>query len=219
MQHLTSTLRSRLTLALLAFSLAAAAAPATAAQRQAAQPTTGTIKGRVRVQQGSARGVSVVVREGDREVARAETNEKGEFELRGLAPGSYGLTLRKPGLQVGRMEDVEVRAGKTRSLNEGLYLPVDEGTLVLLRGDVFDAAGRSLPGAKVELAQVMSGGALKKVGSRVTNTTGSFSFRLPPESATYRVTAKADGAEAVTKDVEVDGAAVFRVALTLKPAN
>ena len=32
-----------------------------------------------------------------------------------------------------------------------------------------------------------------------------------------RVTVKIDGAEPAAKDVEVDGAAVYRIALTLKP--
>jgi hypothetical protein len=221
MQHVSSIPRAPLRGALLFVSLVALTAPGFAAQRQGQRlpPTTGSVKGRVRVQQGSAAGVSVVVREGEREVARTETNGKGEFEFNGLAPGDYGLTLRKPGLQVGRMEKVEVRAGKTRTLNDGLYLPIDEGALALLRGAVFDAAGRSFPGAKVELAQVLSGGNLRKIGSRVTNETGSFNFRLPPEAATYRVTVRAEGRGSVTKDVEVDGAAVFRIALTLGSAN
>ncbi|HZI18038.1 MAG TPA: carboxypeptidase-like regulatory domain-containing protein [Pyrinomonadaceae bacterium] len=220
MQHFSSYASAGLRRALVVITLVALSAAGAAAQRQGAQqPTTGSIKGRVRVQQGSAAGVSVVVRAGEREVARAETNKKGEFELTGLAPGSYGLTLRKPGLQVGRMENVEVRAGKTRSLNEGLYLPVDEGSLALLRGAVFDPAGRSLPNAKVELAEVLRGGGLRKIGSRVTNETGSFNFRLPPEAATYRVTVTADRLGTTTKDVEVDGAAVFRVAVTLPPSN
>jgi hypothetical protein len=179
------------------------------------QPTTGSLKGRVRVAQGSAAGVSVVVREGDREVARTSTNAKGEFSFEGLAPGRYGLTLRKQGLQVGRIEDLEIRAGKTKTLNDGLFLPVDEGSLAFLRGAVFDPNGRSVIGARVELSQIMPDGELKKIGNRVTNETGSFNFRLPPEAARYRVTVKAEGAEAVTRDVEIEGAAVFRVALTL----
>jgi hypothetical protein len=214
-QHFSSTARARLGRSFLFVALVALAVSGAAAQTQTPQPATGSIKGRVRVQQGGAGGVSVVVREGDREIARTETNQKGEFELKNLSPGSYGLTLRKPGLQVGRMENVEVRAGRTKTLNDGLYLPVDEGSLALLRGAVFDASGRSRPGAKVELARVLAGGELKKIGNRVTNETGSFIFRLPPEPAIYRVTVKADGAGQVAKDVEVDGAAVFRVALTL----
>ena len=52
---------------------------------------------------------------------------------------------------------------------------------------------------------------------RITGETGEFVFRLSPETAKYRVTVKADGAQPASKDVEVDSAAVYRVALTLKP--
>src|SRR5215813_9717429 len=43
---------------------------------------TGTIKGRVRVEKGSAAGVLVVLRQGDRDVRRVETDRKGEFTMR-----------------------------------------------------------------------------------------------------------------------------------------
>ena len=183
------------------------------------QPTTGGISGRVRVDAGaSAADISVEVRQGETGVAEATTNAKGEFEFQGLAPGSYGLTLRKSGLQVGRMESVTVRAGKTVSLKDHLFLPADEGALALLRGSVFDAAGRSFAGARVELARVEADGSLKKLDSRVANVAGSFAFNLPPARARYRLTAKADGMEATTQDVDVEGAAIYRAALTLKPA-
>jgi len=53
------------------------------------------------------------------------------------------------------------------------------------------------------------------IDSRVTTETGSFKFRLSPEPGKYRVSVKPDGAEPVTKDVEIDGAAVYRIALNL----
>ena len=184
------------------------------------EPTTGGISGRVRVEPGmSAAGVGVSVRRGAEEVAETSTGPKGEFEFRGLAPGSYGLTLRKPGLQVGKIEDVEVRAGKTVSLKEGLYLPVDEGSIAFIRGSVFHASGLSLLGARVELARVEGDGSLKKLDSRVSNATGSFAFRLPPGRARYRLTAKADGMETASEEVNVEGAAIYRVALSLSPAR
>jgi hypothetical protein len=184
------------------------------------EPTTGGINGRVRVDAGmSAAGVSVRVRRGDDEVAQSETNSKGDFEFQGLAPGTYGLTLRKAGLQVGRMEGVEVRAGRTVSLKDHLFLPVDEGSIAHLRGSVFRADGRSLPGARVELARIESDGTIRRLDSRVANGTGSFAFRLPPDHARYRVTAKADGMETATEEVSIDGAAIFRVALSLNPAS
>lgn len=201
--------------------LLALAAQAPAQKKSKKQePTTGTIAGRVRVEDGhSANGVSVVMRSGDREVAQTSTNAKGEFTFRDVEPGTYGLTLRKSGLQVGRMDGVEVRAGKTVTLKEGLYLPVDEGSIAFIRGSVFSGSGRSFGGAKVELARVEEDGSLRKLDSRVSNATGSFAFRLPPERARYRLTAKADGMQAATADVEVEGAAIYRAALSLEPAR
>jgi hypothetical protein len=204
------------------FSLSVLGAAGVPAQKKSKKPgpTTGGIGGRVRVDAGvSASGVSVNVRRGDEEVAQTTTNSKGEFEVQGLAPGTYGLTLRKSGLQVGKMESVEVRAGKTVSLKDHLFLPVDEGSIAHLRGSVFSADGRGLPGARVELARVEADGTFKKLDSRVANATGSFAFRLSPERARYRLTAKADGMAAATQDVDIDGAAIFRVALSLNPVS
>lgn len=182
------------------------------------EPTTGAISGRVKVAPGATPGgVAVIVRRGDEEVARRETNSKGEFEFPGLAPGTYGLTLRKAGLEVGRMEDVEVRAGRTVSLKDKLYLPVDDGAIAHIRGSVFDVNGRSVNAAKVELLRVEADGTLKKLDSRVSNGTGSFAFRLSPERARYRLTAKADGAEPATEELNIDGAAIYRIALMLHP--
>jgi hypothetical protein len=184
------------------------------------EPTTGGIAGRVKVDSSATpAGISVTVRQGDAEVTRTTTNARGEFEVQGLAPGSYGLTLRKTGLQVGRMENVEVRAGKTVSLKNHLFLPVDEGSIAHLRGSVFTSEGRGVGGARVELARVEEDGSVKKIDDRVANGYGMFAFRLPPSRARYRVTAKADGMQAGTQEVEIDGAAIFRVAVTLAPAQ
>src|SRR5579885_360113 len=189
-------------------------------KKQQEQPTTGVVVGRVRVESGkSAAGISVKLRRGDEEVAQATTNAKGEFEFRNLEPGTYGLTLRKPGLQVGTMENLEVRAGETVSLRDHLFLRVDEGSIAFIKGSVFDAGGRSFPGAHVELARVEPDGSVKKIGDQFTNVTGSFDFRLPPEGARYRVTAKADGMETATQEVSVEGAAIYRTALSLKRAS
>jgi hypothetical protein len=205
---------------LMAALLALSAADAAQKKSKKPQATTGVITGRVRVDAGmSPGGVNVTVRRGEEEVAHASTDAKGEFEVRDIEPGSYGLTLRKAGLQVGKMEGVEVRAGKTVSLKDRLFLPVDEGAIAHLRGSVFRADGRSLAGAQVELARVEADGSTKKLDSRVSNGTGSFAFRLPPARARYRVTAKADGMQPATEEVNIDGAAIFRVALSLSPAS
>ena len=178
--------------------------------------SSGSIKGKVRVETGTPSGVTVLVRRGQTEVARGETDKNGEFLISRLAPGVYGLTFRKPGLSIGTIEDVEVKAGKTRSLGDHLILTVDEGSLAFVAGSVFSADGRSVSGAKVELARVLADGTEKKIDSRITTETGSFKFRLAPEQAKYRVSVKA-GNDPVSKDVDVDGAAVYRVALNLPP--
>ena len=175
----------------------------------------GTIKGKVRVETGTPAGVSVVVRRGEKEVTRVETQKGGDFVVSRLTPGIYGLTFRKPGLSIGTIEDIEVKAGKTRSLGDRLVLTIDEGSIAFLSGAVFNAAGRSVPNAKVELERILDDGTTKKIDGRLTTETGSFKFRLSPDPAKYRVSVKLEGAEPVTKDVEVDGAAVYRVALNL----
>lgn len=179
----------------------------------------GGLKGKVRVEAGTPAGVAVIVRQGEREVARAETTGKGEFTISGIAPGIYTLTFRKPGLSVGTLSNVEVRAGKVRSLGDRLILSVDEGTIAFVRGSVFTPEGRSVAGARVEIARIAADGSLKKIDGRITNEIGSFSFRLPPDAATYRITVKADGAETATKDVVVDDAVVYRIALELRPVQ
>ncbi len=218
----SNTLRALCLLAACALAAAAAPPPAAHAQKNkkqpAAQPTTGGIKGRVRVGgNNTPADVGVTIRQGDREVAHLSTDAKGEFEVGNLEPGVYGLTLRKPGLQTGRMEDLKVSAGKVVNLKDRLYLAVDEGSIAFLKGSVFDRDGRSLRGVRIEVVLVRPDGTEKKVNSAVTNTLGAFSFRLPPAVARYRVTAKADGMAATTKDVEIEGASIHRVAIELGP--
>ena len=179
--------------------------------------STGAIKGKVRVETGTPSGVTVIVRRGQTEVAHGATEKNGEFLVARLAPGVYGLTFRKAGLSIGTIEDVEVKAGKTRSLGDHLILTIDEGSIAFLSGSVFTAEGRSVPNAKVELSRIMEDGSVKKIDGRITTETGSFKFRLSPEPAKYRVSVKAGGEEPISKDIEIDGAAVYRVALSLPP--
>ena len=175
----------------------------------------GAIKGKVRVETGTPAGVMVIVRRGQTEVTHVTTEKNGEFLVSRLSPGVYGLTFRKAGLSIGTIEDVEVKAGKTRSLGDRLVLTIDEGSIAFLSGSVFTAEGRSVPNAKVELSRILEDGSLKKIDGRITTETGSFKFRLSPDPAKYRVSVKAGGAEPITKDVDIDGAAVYRVAFSL----
>jgi hypothetical protein len=178
---------------------------------------TGVLKGKVQVEQGSPSGVSVILLQGEQEVTRASTDKRGEFAISHVTPGIYSVKFRKPGLTVGTIDGLEIKAGKTRALSHGVVLSVDDGSIAFLRGSVFTEAGHSIPGVRVELARIVSESSMQKLDSRVTGETGEFVFRLPPDAAKYRVTVKADGAQPASKDVEVDSAAVYRVSLTLKP--
>ena len=180
--------------------------------------STGGIKGKVQVETGTPGGIAVIVRQGEREVARGVTDKNGAFVVSGLAPGRYGVTLRKPGLSVGTIEDIEVKAGKNRSLSN-LVLGIDEGSIAFIKGSVFNQDDRSVPNVRIELARIQSDGTARKIDGRVTNEIGSFVFRLQPDAARYRITAKPNRGDPVSKDVEIDGAAVYRVALSIKPAG
>jgi Carboxypeptidase regulatory-like domain len=178
--------------------------------------STATIKGKVRVERGSPAGVAVIVLQDEREVARTMSDKKGDFVVTRVPPGTYSIKFRKAGLAVGTIDDVSVKAGQTRTLGDKLFLTIDEGSIVFIRGSVFSDGGRSVPGVRVELARIISDNAIQKLDSRVTGETGEFVFRLPPDPGKYRLTLKADGTEPSSKDVEVESAAVYRVALTYK---
>jgi len=178
--------------------------------------TTASIKGKVRVEKGSPSGVSVMLMQGDNEISQSTTNGRGDFVLSRVTPGTYSIKFRKAGLSVGTIDDISVKAGQTRTLGDRLYLTVDEGSIVFIRGSVFTEEGRSVPGVRVDLSRVVGEDSIHKLDSRMTGETGEFVFRLPPDVGKYRLSLKADGTEPATKDVEVDNAAVYRVALTYK---
>jgi hypothetical protein len=206
--------RTKTIVATLAAILLAAASASVAQERG-----TGGIKGKVRlVNKEAAEGVAVTVRRGEREVARAVTDGKGAFVITNLEPGVYGVTFRKTGLSVGTLEGIEVKAGKTKSLPGSLFLTPNEASVARLAGSVFTEEGRSFPGVPVELALVGPDGAAKKINGRLTSESGQFAFRVSPDKATYRVTIKPQGAAPQTKDVEIDGALIYRVAFSVARA-
>lgn len=177
---------------------------------------TASIKGKVKVEQGSPAGVAVILLQDEREVTRVATDKRGEFTLARITPGIYNLTFRKPGLAVGSIPSLDLKSGQKRVLHD-LVLGIDEGSIAFLRGSVFTESGRSVPGVRVELSRIVAENSVQKIDARVTGETGEFVFRLSPETAKYRITVKPDGGQPVSKDVEVDSAAVYRVALTVKP--
>lgn len=176
----------------------------------------GGIKGKVRVDSSTTpEGVRVSLRQGEDEVAHAETDRNGRFEITNVAPGRYAVVFRKTGLRTAEIKNYEISAGRVRSLSDRVVMPIDEGALALLKGSVFSASGHSVGGAEVQLARIMPDGTAQKIDGRVTNELGEFAFRLLPAAARYRLTAKFGNLPVAVKEIDIEGPSVYRVGLSL----
>ena len=188
---------------------------------------TGGAKGKVRAMNGRVIAeTTVTARRDDQDIQTVRSDNKGNFEMRGLAPGIYNFVFEKAGFGTGIKYKVEIEKKKTINLGDNLRLSVDVGTLVIIRGVVYDANGRSLPGANVEIAKKQSDGSYKKISQTAASyasddspnalTPGEFGFRFPAGAAEYRVTASFKGIS-TSQEVDVTNAAIYRLAITLKP--
>ncbi len=176
-----------------------------------------SLKGKVRDENGkNLANVSVVLRQGEKEVKTATTDKNGEFMFDNLKPGVYGLTCRKAGLTTTSLDDISLRAGDKFQLKDKITMDVNEGDLALIRVSVFTAEGRSAAGIKVELLRVNADGSMKKLEEGFTGLYGQFAFRRSPDIAQYRIIAKIAN-NPVSEVVSVDGAAIYRTAIQLPP--
>jgi hypothetical protein len=175
----------------------------------------GGVKGKVRSRSGSGiANATVTARQDGKNIKTSRSNAKGEFVLSGLDSGVYSLVFDADGFQSGLYQGLEIKNGNTRNLGDGLVLMPDQGLQVIINGSVFYKEGTSLGGAKIEIERIDPDGTAKKVTSLYTSIGGEFTFRQPQGAAKFRITAKFKGAEA-TKEVEVNTAAIYRLAFTL----
>ncbi|RMF99780.1 MAG: carboxypeptidase regulatory-like domain-containing protein [Acidobacteria bacterium] len=175
---------------------------------------TGTLKGKVRTSEGKALSdVLITAKKDDKEIKSTKTNSKGEF-LMTLDEGKYNLVFTKKGYSLGILYNVAVVKNKTTDLGDRLILNIDQGTLVIIKGSVFNSDGLSIPEAKVEIERILSDGTTKKLDSTYTNISGEFTFKFPEEPARFRVTATKDGISS-SKEISVDMAAVYRLSIKL----
>lgn len=191
----------------LLFTLAFSAVPANS--------QTGGFKGQIKNESGKGiPSTTVSARQDGVTIKSVVSDNKGNFTLTGLKSGKYNLTFEADGYQLGGLFNVEV-ANDIRSLGNKLVLAIDPGTLVLIRGSIFSAAGFSIPGARIELLSVDSKGSTKRIASTYSNSSGEFAFRREPAGKiTLKVKATYRGAS-VVKDLEVEHPAIYRTALTL----
>lgn len=177
---------------------------------------TGGVKGKVRNARGAGiADATVTARQKGEDVKTTRTDANGEFVLEGLESGLYNFVFTKSGFSSGTKYNVEVKKNKTTDLGDRLILTGDQGTLVIIKGSVFNQDGFGIYGAKVEIEKISDDGAGRKMGSGYTSQGGEFTFRFPEGAAKYRVTATVKGVSA-SKEVSVDGAAIYRLAISLE---
>ena len=180
---------------------------------------TGGVKGKVRTAKGDGiASATVTARQNGADVKSAVSDVKGNFVLENLKPGNYNIVFNKSGYSSGVLYNVEVKRKKVSDLGERLVLSIDQGTQVIIKGSVFFQDGRSVGGAKIEIERISSDGSIKKVGSSVSTYSGEFTFRFAEGAAKYRITASRNDSTA-SKEVEVDSAAIYRLAITLNPSK
>ncbi|MCU0239657.1 MAG: carboxypeptidase-like regulatory domain-containing protein [Pyrinomonadaceae bacterium] len=176
----------------------------------------GIVKGKVRNSKGAGiSDVTVTVKQKEEDVQSVKTDSKGNFSFNNLKDGVYNFIFEKEGFNRGTLYNIEVKKNKPIDLGDRLVLGIDQGTLVIVKGSVFDQDGRSLPGAKVDIFKVLDG-STKKMNSGFSSYFGEFTFRFAEEKTTYRVTASAKGFETASKDVSVEFAGIYRLAISLK---
>src|SRR6185369_2617503 len=127
------------------------------------------VKGKVRNAKGDGvSGATITARLKGQDVKSVKSDAKGNFQLTGLEPGVYNFVFEKSGYGAGIKYNVEVKKNSVISLGDNLALMVDQGTLVLINGSVYNQDGRSITGAKIEVERISSDGSTKKIGSGYT---------------------------------------------------
>ena len=180
---------------------------------------TGGVKGKVRTTTGDGiAGVTIIARQNGKDLKSVTTDSGGKFVLDGLETGLYNFVFDKNGYSAGVKYNVEVKKNKVSDLGDRLILTVDQGTLILIKGSVFDQNGRSIYGAKVEIEKISRDGSRHKIGSGLTSQSGEFTFRQPEQPAKFRLTASAKGVSA-SNEINVESAGIYRLAITLQVSS
>ncbi len=176
------------------------------------------MKGKVRNPKDQALpNITVTIRRDGKDLKSTTTDSKGRFEIRNLAAGTYNLVFEGKGYGAGLLSNVEVK-DKLRELPDRLVLTIDKGSQTIIVGSIFNQDGRSITGAQITLELINSDGSTKKLRESYSDVSGEFAFRQPEGAAHYRINAKFKDATG-SKEIEVDSAAIYRLAITLKIEN
>jgi len=106
----------------------------------AAQTNTSTLRGQVTDPSGSAvPTATVLVTTPNGDAITANTNRDGIYEVKGLAPGKYGVKVIATGFTQFEKDGVEIAAGQTQKLDVKLAIETQEQKVI-----VTDQAGAAL---------------------------------------------------------------------------
>lgn len=176
---------------------------------------TGGVKGKVRnIRDEGIANATVSARQKGVDLKTVKTDAKGNFLLEGLDSGIYNLAFEARGYSAAVQYNVEIKKGKPRDLGDRLILMVDRSARVIIRGTVFHKTGHMARGAKVFIERVNGDGSIKKLLETGTDDLGEFTFSQPEGPAKLRIRAALKDGKGV-KEIEVDSAMVYRVAVAL----
>jgi hypothetical protein len=183
---------------------------------------TGTLKGRVKVQDSKTHDAVTVKAQrysGTKPIAEpveTQTNAKGEYLFEKLAAGGYVLSFARAGYKSFTTRRQEVIGGETLNIKE-ITLVKEGEAFAEIRGAVLYGVGYSLPNAIVIIERIDGGKKFKQ--EKVSQEGGEFGFRVKADKAKYRITATARGFESASTEIEIEGDELRNVALTLKPLS
>jgi hypothetical protein len=105
----------------------AGAQSASVAQSAAgAQANPGTLRGTITDPSGAAVAqAAVVMMSASGQFTTGKTNATGAFEIKGLAPGSYTLTVNADGFSVFEQDNVQISPGQVQTVNAKLALAAE----------------------------------------------------------------------------------------------
>ena len=176
----------------------------------------GGVKGKVRNDKGNAiAGATVTARIDGKDIKSVRSDAKGTFSMQGLQAGTYNVVFEADGYASGVKYGVKVTNGGLQDLGDRLFLSVDQGTQIIIKGSVFYREGTSVTAAKVEIERVNDDGTTKRLGTTQTSMSGEFTFRVPPGTQKVKVTAKFKGASGSKEISEIVNAGIYRTAITL----
>lgn len=200
---------------------------------QTDKPTTrkganGIVKGRVKLQDSKSHD-GVVVRvvktastgansararqEAEESAREVATDNKGDFEVTGLATGDYVFSFSKPGFKGFTSRRLEVLSGETLRLKL-IELGKEGEPYAQIRGAVLYGAGFTLPNAQVTIERIDGGKKFKQ--EKLSQEGGEFGFTVKAEKATYRLTATAPGFITASLELTIENDEVRNIALTLQ---